>query len=54
MEGKDVSEILNGTFSKFYIPSENLAIDEIITSFKGKVIFTPYIPKESMQQASKF
>jgi len=28
-------EILNATFSKFYNPSDNLAIDEVIVFFKG-------------------
>jgi len=32
---RDLFEILNATFSKFYNPSENLAIDEVIVSFKG-------------------
>ena len=39
-------EILNATFSKFCNPSENQAIDEIIVSFKGRVIFKQYIPKK--------
>ena len=34
-----VSEILNSIFSKFHNPSENLAIDEVFVSFKGRVIF---------------
>jgi len=41
-----MSEILNVTFSKFYNPSENLAIDEVIVSFKGRVIFKQYIPEK--------
>jgi len=43
---RDLSEYLNATFSKFYNPSENLAIDEVIVSFKGRVIFKQYIPKK--------
>ena len=27
-------------------PSENLAVDEVIVSFKGRVIFKQYIPKK--------
>jgi len=42
---RDLFEILNATFSKFYNPSDNLAIDEVIVSFKGRVIFKQYIPK---------
>jgi len=32
--------------SKFYNPSENLAIDEVIFSVKGRVIFRHYVPKK--------
>ena len=39
-------EILNVTFSKFDNPSDNLATDEVIVSFKGRVIFKQYIPKK--------
>jgi hypothetical protein len=42
-------EILNDIFSKFYNPSENLVIDEVIVSFKGKVIFKQNIPKKRKQ-----
>jgi hypothetical protein len=31
-------EILNRTFSKFYSPSEDLAVDEFFVSFKGRVL----------------
>ena len=44
---RDLFEILNDTFSKFYNPSENLAIDEVIVPFKGSVIFKQYIPKNA-------
>ena len=43
---RNVFEILNTTFSKFYNPSENLAIDEVIVLFKGRVAFKQYIPKK--------
>jgi len=43
---RDLFEFLNAIFSKFYNPSENLAIDEVIVSFKGTVIFKQYIPKK--------
>ena len=43
---RDLFEILNAAFSKFYNPSENLAVDEVIVSFKGRVIFRQYIPKK--------
>ena len=43
---RDLSEMPNGTFSKFYNPSENLAIDEVILSFKGRASFKQYIQKK--------
>ena len=43
---RDLFEILNATFSKFYNPSKNLAIDKVIVPFKGRVIFRQYIPKK--------
>ena len=46
-------EILNKTFSRFYSPSENLAVDEIIL-FKGRVIFRHYIPMKHNVLVSKF
>jgi len=33
-------------FSKFYNPSEHLAVDEVIVKFKGRVLFKQYIPKK--------
>ena len=51
---RDLFEILSATFSKFYNPSENLAVDEFIVSFKGRVIFKQYIPKNASISASKF
>jgi len=36
---RSLSAILNKTFSKFYSPSENLAVDEVIVLFKGRAIF---------------
>ena len=43
---QDLSEILNATFSKCYNPSENLAIDEVIVSIKGRVIFKEHTPNK--------
>ena len=43
-KGRDLFEILNATFSKFYDPSKNLAVDKVIVSFKRRVIFKQYIP----------
>ena len=39
-------DILKDKFSKFYKPSEHLAVEEFIVKFKGRVIFRQYIPKE--------
>jgi uncharacterized protein YcaQ len=36
---QNLSEIQRKTFSKFYNPSEHLAINEVIMWFKGRVIF---------------
>ena len=47
---RDLFEILNATFSKFYNPSENLAIDEVIVYFMGRVIFKQYIQKKKRKR----
>ena len=44
---RDPSEILNATFSKFYSPSKNLAVDKFIVSFKGRAIFKQHILKKT-------
>jgi len=43
---QNILGILNRTSSKFYNPSENLAIDKITVLFKGRVIIRQYIPKK--------
>jgi hypothetical protein len=43
---RNVFDILNDKFSKFYSPSEHLAVAEVIVKFKGRVIFRQYIPKK--------
>jgi hypothetical protein len=43
---QNLFEILNSTFSKFYNPSEHLAVDKVIVLYKGRVIFKQYIPKK--------
>jgi hypothetical protein len=43
---RNLFEILNTAFSKFYNPSENLAIYEVIVLLKGRVLFKQYIPKK--------
>jgi len=36
---RNLFEILNEKFSKFYSPSEHLTVGEVIVKFKGRVIF---------------
>jgi hypothetical protein len=43
---RNLFEILNAAFSKFYKPSEHLAIDDVIVRFKGRVVFKQYIPRK--------
>ena len=33
-------------YAKFYNPSENLAVDEVIVKYRGRVIFRQYILKK--------
>ena len=33
-------------FSKFYNPSEYLAVDEVLVKFTGRILFKQYIPKK--------
>ena len=37
---------LKEAYSKFYNPSEHLALDEVIVKFKGRVIFKQRNPKK--------
>jgi hypothetical protein len=43
---QNLYKILNRKFSKFYNPSEHLAVDEVIVLYKGRVVFKQYIPKK--------
>jgi len=36
---RNLFEILKDKFSKFYNPSEHLAVDEVIVKYQGRVIF---------------
>ena len=40
-----VFDILNNKFYELYNPTEQLAVDEVIVSYKGRVVFRQYIPK---------
>jgi len=50
---RDLFEIVRTNFSKFYNPSEYLASDEIIVTFKEWVIFKQYTPKTCKHFAIK-
>jgi len=43
---RDLFEIIRTIFSKFYNPSEHLAVDKVIVKFKGRVLFKQYITKK--------
>jgi len=43
---RNVFDILNHKFSKFYNPSKHLAVDKVIVKYKGRVIFRQHIPKK--------
>ena len=43
---RDLFEIIRTNFSKYYNPTEHLAVDEVIVKFKGKILFKQYIPKK--------
>jgi hypothetical protein len=50
---RDVFDLLNASYKEAYDPAENLAIDEVIVKFKGRVIFRQYIPKKRKQWGIK-
>ena len=37
---------MDDNYAKFYNPSENLAVDEVIVNYRGRVTFRQYIPKK--------
>lgn len=43
---RSIFELLNKAYKDNCDPGENLAVDEVIVSFKGRVIFRQYIPKK--------
>jgi hypothetical protein len=46
---REIFNILNVAYSKFYNPSKHLVIDEVIVLFKRRVVFKHYIPKKYKQ-----
>jgi len=45
---------LDDNYAKFYNPSENLAVDEVIVKYRGRVIFRQYLQRKENVSASKF
>jgi hypothetical protein len=43
---RTIFEKVNDAYAKYYIPTEHLAIDEVIVLFKVRVTFKQYIPKK--------
>ena len=43
---QDLFEIISTNFSKFYNPSEYLAVNEVTLKFKGGIVFKQYISKK--------
>jgi hypothetical protein len=46
VENKINFYMLNDANSKYYAPSEHVAVDEVTVLFKGQVIFRKCMPKE--------
>jgi hypothetical protein len=40
---RDISEIINKACVKYYNPFKDLAVDEVIDLFKGRIVFKQYI-----------
>jgi hypothetical protein len=49
-----LSDIIRINFSKFYNPSELLAVKEVVVKFKGKIVFKQYSQKYANVSASKY
>jgi len=49
---QDLFEIIRTNFSKFYNPTEHLAVDEVIVKFKGRIVFEQYIPPQKNAKIS--
>jgi hypothetical protein len=41
---RQIFDILNSKFSELYLPTEHIAVDEVIIKLKGKVAYRQYIP----------
>jgi hypothetical protein len=45
-ELRTVFDTLKDNYTKFYNPSKDLAVEDIIVKFKSKVILTQYVPNK--------
>jgi hypothetical protein len=43
---RQIFDMLNNSYSKYYTPSEHMTVDKVIVLFNVQVIFKPYIPKK--------
>jgi hypothetical protein len=44
---RNVFDFLNDAYSKYYAPSEHLAVDEVKVLFKGRVNFKQFFPRNT-------
>ena len=50
---RKIFDTLNNKFCELYNPTEQLAVDEVIVLFKGRVVFRQYIPKKHKRSGIK-
>lgn len=50
---RQVFEIVNNNFSKYFVPSEYLTVDEQLLAFRGKCSFRQYLPKKPAKYGLK-
>jgi len=43
---RTIFDTLDDNYAKFYKPSEDVAVDEVIVKYRGRVIFRQYTPKK--------
>ena len=46
---RNIFDKLNFAFKQLYEPTKEIAVDEVIIKFKGRVLFRQYIPKKRKQ-----
>jgi hypothetical protein len=50
---RNVFDLLNDTYSKYYTPSEHLAVYKVTVLFKQRVILKQYIPQKHKRSGIK-